>query len=124
MSLSSDSHVLHHNVLMWNQTVHPVVPTLPPVFRGPQVQQQGGSLLERQLSGAAAHVVKFGYGLDLFHLCNGTVYCYRYCLLTLTYSITVRDSPSSLVFGPVPLSTSSRAPGSLWGLSLMTKIKR
>lgn len=28
------------------------------------------------------------------------------------------DSPSSLVLGPVPLSTSSRAPGSLWGLSL------
>lgn len=28
------------------------------------------------------------------------------------------DSPSSLVLGPVPLSTSSRAPGSLCGLSL------
>lgn len=39
-------------------------------------------------------------------------------LLSSQWIDVFADSPSSLVLGPVPLSISSRAPGSLWGLSL------
>lgn len=51
--------------------------------------------------------------------CNiSFVSSHSYCCSVHSGLIVVGDSPSSLVFGPVPLSTSSRAPGSLWGLSL------
>lgn len=50
---------------MWDEAVYAVVPALPPVLRGPQVQQEGGPLLEGQLPGTPAHVVELGYGLNL-----------------------------------------------------------
>lgn len=132
----SHSHVLHHNVTVWNQPVHPVMSALPPVLRGSQVEQQRGSLLEGQLSRSAANVVKLCDGLDLLQLWNTktqestTQRNVTESSLRLLQLLKVRlvslqcDSPSSLVLGPVPLSTSSRAPGSLWGLSLNGEIWR
>lgn len=35
---ASYSHVLYHNVLMWNQPIHTVMSALPPVLRGSQVE--------------------------------------------------------------------------------------
>lgn len=49
---------------MGDEAVDAVVPALPPVVRGPLVKQQGRPLLEGQLSGGPAHVVKLGNGLD------------------------------------------------------------
>lgn len=65
---SGYSQVLYHYVLMGDETVHAVVPSLPPVLGGSVVQQEGGSLLEGQLSGSPSHVVKLGDGFDLFNL--------------------------------------------------------
>lgn len=62
------SQVLDHDVLMRDQAVHAVVASLPPVLGRAVIQQQRGSLLERQLSGSATHVVEFGDGLDLLNL--------------------------------------------------------
>lgn len=56
------SHVLHHDVLVRHQPVDPVVPAFPPVLGRSVIQQQGGSLLEGQLSGRPPNVVKLGYG--------------------------------------------------------------
>lgn len=56
------SHVLHHDVLVRHQPVDPVVPAFPPVLGRSVIQQQGGSLLEGQLSGRPPDVVKLGYG--------------------------------------------------------------
>lgn len=67
---ASYSHVLYHNVLMWNQTVDAVMSALPPVLRGSQVEQQRGSLLKGKLSRTSAHVVKLCDGLDLLQLCS------------------------------------------------------
>lgn len=69
----SHSHVLYHNVLMWDQAVYTVMTPLPPVLRGSQVQQQRGPLLKGKFSRTSAHVVKFCYGLDLLHFCIATV---------------------------------------------------
>lgn len=104
---------------MWDQPVYSVVSPLPPVLRGSQVEQQRRPLLKGKFSRTSAHVVKFGYGLDLL----------QFCIAGMKESVlhsrplrgrgrppALRYSPSSLVLGP--LSTSSRAPGSLWGLSL------
>lgn len=68
----SHSHVLNHDVLMWDQPVHAVVTPLPPVLRGSQVEQQRGSLLKGKFSGTSAHVVKFRNGLDLLQFCLAT----------------------------------------------------
>lgn len=117
---------------MWDQPIHTVMPALPPVLRGSQVQQQRRSLLKGQLPRTSAHVVKFGDGLDRLKLCStkNTLELGWTNLITSSISSRLRscdlDSlsiafgvwPSSLVFGPVPLSMSSRVPGSLWGLSL------
>lgn len=62
--------VLHYDVLMRDEAVHAVVPTLPPVFGRSVVEQQRGSLLEGQLPGSASAVIKLGDGLDLFDLCK------------------------------------------------------
>ena len=56
--------VLDHDVLMGDETVDAVVPAFPPVVGSPLVKQQRCPLLEGQLSGRAAHVVKLGNGLD------------------------------------------------------------
>lgn len=56
--------VLHHDVLVRDEAVDAVVPPLPPVVGGALVEQQRGPLLEGQLPGRPAHVVKPGYGLD------------------------------------------------------------
>lgn len=55
---------------MRDEAVDAVVPALPPVLRGAQVQQEGGPLLEGQLPRTPAHVVKLGYGLNLLEFCN------------------------------------------------------
>lgn len=123
----SYSQVLHHDVLVRDEAVHAVVTPLPPVLRGPQVQQERGSLLEGQLPRTPAHVVELGDGLNLLHFCatkdtkppalrqpSGSMR-----LVSCTGPDCAQNSPSSLVLGP--LSTSSRAPGSLWGLSLRRK---
>lgn len=62
------SHVLHYNVLMWDQTVHTVMAALPPVLRGSVIQKKRSPLLEGQLPGTTPYVVKLGNSLDLFHL--------------------------------------------------------
>lgn len=49
---------------MGDETVDAVVPAFPPVVGSPLVKQQRCPLLEGQLSGRAAHVVKLGNGLD------------------------------------------------------------
>lgn len=59
--------VLDHDVLMGDESVDAIVPAFPPVVGSPLVKQQGCPLLEGQLSGCPAHVVKLGNGLDLFH---------------------------------------------------------
>lgn len=64
------SHVLDYNVLVWHQAINPIVPPLPPVFRCPLIQQQGGALLERQLSRRAPDVVKLGNGFNRLTLCQ------------------------------------------------------
>lgn len=115
----SHSHVLDHDVLMWDQPVDGVVSPLPPVLRGSQVEQQRRPLLKGKFSRTSAHVVKFRYGLDLLRFCITSVKekILRYRLFRgHEQPPALRYSPSSLVLGP--LSTSSRAPGSLWGLSL------
>lgn len=56
--------VLNHDVLMGDESVDAIVPAFPPVVRSPLVKQQGCPLLEGQLSGCPAHVVKLGNGLD------------------------------------------------------------
>lgn len=124
----SNLHVLYHNVLMWDQPIHTIMSPFPPVLRSSQVEQQRGSLLKGQLSWTSAHVVKFGYGFDLLQFCHmkkdQRKSHYFLCqllniqLLSSQWIDVFADSPSSLVLGPVPLSISSRAPGSLWGLSL------
>lgn len=53
---------------MRDQAVHAVVASLPPVLGRTVVQEQRGSLFERQLPGSATHVVEFGDGLDLLNL--------------------------------------------------------
>lgn len=63
-------HILDHNVLMWHQAIDAVVPSLPPVFGGPLVQQQRGALLEGQLSGGAPDVVELGDGFNGLALCR------------------------------------------------------
>ena len=68
--LLCNSQVLHHDVLVRDEAVHPVVPALPPVLGGPVVQQEGRPLLEGQLAWTAAHVVKLGDGLALLQLCE------------------------------------------------------
>lgn len=55
---------------MWDQAVHAVVASLPPVLRRTVIQEQRGSLFERKLPGSATYVVKFGDGLDLLNLCK------------------------------------------------------
>lgn len=69
----SHSHVLYHNVLMWDQPVYTVMTALPPVLRGSQVEQQRRPLLKGKFSRTSAHVVKFCYGLDLLQFCITTV---------------------------------------------------
>ena len=64
---STHSHVLYNYVLMWDEPIHAVVATLPPVLGGSVIQQQWGSLLEGQLPRGPPHVVKLGDGLDLLH---------------------------------------------------------
>lgn len=115
----SHSHVLYYDVLMWDQPVHAVVTPLPPVLRGSQVEQQRGPLLKGKFPGTSAHVVKFRNGLDLLQFCMATVtenLLHSWLLPGVGRSLELGYSPSSLVLGP--LSTSSRVPGSLWGLSL------
>lgn len=56
--------VLNHDVLMGDESVDAIVPAFPPVVRSPLVKQQGCPLLEGQLSGCPAHVVKLGNGLN------------------------------------------------------------
>lgn len=70
MGPNSYSHVLHHNILVWNQPVHTVMSSLPPVLRSSQVEEQRRPLLEGQLSRTSAHVIKLGYRFDLLQLCN------------------------------------------------------
>lgn len=53
---------------MWDEAVHTIVASLPPVLRRPVVQKQRGSFLEGQLPGSASHVVKLSDGLNLFNL--------------------------------------------------------
>lgn len=60
---------MDHDVLVWHQAVDAVVPSLPPVLGRPLIQQQGGSLLEGQLSGGAPDVVELGDGFDGLALC-------------------------------------------------------
>lgn len=115
----SHSHVLYHDVLMWDQPVHAVVTPLPPVLGGSQVEQQRGPLLEGKFSGTSAHVVKLRNGLDLLQFCIATAtgnILHPGLLRRRRPQPELGHSPSSLVLGP--LSTSSRVPGSLWGLSL------
>lgn len=69
----SHSHVLYHDVLMWDQPVYTVMTALPPVLRGSQVEKQRGPLLKGKFSRTSAHVVKFCYGLDLLQFCIATV---------------------------------------------------
>lgn len=69
----SHSHVLHHDVLMWDQPVYTIMTALPPVLRGSQVEQQWGPLLKGKFSRTSAHIVKFCYGLDLLQFCIATV---------------------------------------------------
>ena len=64
------SHVLHHDVLVRHQAVDAVVSPLPPVLRGPLVQQQRRPLLEGELAGWAPHVVELGDGFDGLTLCR------------------------------------------------------
>lgn len=66
---NKNSHILDHDVLVWHQAIDAVVPSLPPVLRRPLVQQQRGALLEGQLPGRSAHVVKLGDGFDGLTLC-------------------------------------------------------
>lgn len=115
----SHSHVLYHDVLMWDQPVDAVMTPLPPVLRGSQVEQQWGPLLKGKFSRTSAHVVKFCNGLDLLQFCTATVtenILHFWLLRRPRPQPELGYSPSSLVLGP--LSTSSRVPGSLWGLSL------
>lgn len=60
---------MDHDVLVRHQAIDAVVPSLPPVLRRPLVQQQRGALLEGQLPGRSAHVVKLGDGFDGLPLC-------------------------------------------------------
>lgn len=106
---------------MWDQPVYSVVSPLPPVLRGSQVEQQRRPLLKGKFSRTSAHVVKFRYGLDLLQFCIVGMKERILQNFTEFFCGSVRQPalgywPSSLVLGP--LSTSSRAPGSLWGLSL------
>lgn len=64
------SHVLDHNILVWHQAIDAVVPSLPPVFWRPLIQQQGGALLKGQLPGRAPNVVKLGNGFNGLALCQ------------------------------------------------------
>lgn len=57
-------HILNYDVLVRHQAINSIVPSLPPVVGGTLVQQQGGTLLEGQLAGGAAHVVKLGDGFN------------------------------------------------------------
>jgi len=57
-------HVLHHDVLVRHQSVHAVVPALPPVVGGPLVQQEGGALLEGELPIGPPGVVEASHGFD------------------------------------------------------------
>ncbi|TNN85635.1 hypothetical protein EYF80_004268 [Liparis tanakae] len=47
-----DNKVLDYNVLMWDEAIHTVVTSLPPVFRCSVIQKQRGSLFEGQLPGS------------------------------------------------------------------------
>lgn len=62
--------VLNHDVLMGDEPVDAIVPAFPPVVGSPLVQQQGCPLLEGQLPGCPAHVVKLGNGLNGLTLCE------------------------------------------------------
>lgn len=64
------SHILDHNILVWHQAIDSIVPSLPPVFWRPLIQQQRCALLEGQLSGWAADVVKLGDGFNGLALCQ------------------------------------------------------
>lgn len=64
------SHVLDYNVLVRHQAVDAIVPSLPPVVGRSLIQQQGGALLERQLSGRAPDVVELGNGFNRLALCQ------------------------------------------------------
>ena len=61
-------HVLDHDVLVRHQPLHSVVSPLPPVVRGPLVQEEGGALLERELPIGPPGVVEASHGLDGFGL--------------------------------------------------------
>lgn len=67
---NKNSHILDHDVLVWHQAIDTIVPSLPPVFWRPLVQQQRGALLEGQLPGRSADVVKLGDGFDGLTLCR------------------------------------------------------
>lgn len=56
--------VLDDDVLMGDESVYAIVPAFPPIVRSSLVEQQGCSLLERQLPGCPAYVVKLGDGLN------------------------------------------------------------
>lgn len=63
------SQVLHHDVLVGDEAVNAVVSSLPPILRGPVVEQQRRALLEGQLPRGPARVVKLGDGFNLLHFC-------------------------------------------------------
>lgn len=54
-------HILHHDVLVRDESINAVVPSFPPVFRGSMVQEKGSSFFERELSCRSSDVVKLGY---------------------------------------------------------------
>lgn len=56
--------VLDHNVLVGHQSVHSVMPPLPPVIRRSLVEEQRSSLLEGQLAAGPAAVVEAGHGFE------------------------------------------------------------
>lgn len=60
--------VLDHDVLVGHQSVHAVVPALPPVVGGSLVQHQRGALLEGELAAGPAAVVEASHGLDRVRL--------------------------------------------------------
>lgn len=62
--------VLYYNILMRDEAIHAVVAAFPPVFRCSVIQKERCPLLEWQLPGTTAHVVKLSDGLNLLNLWN------------------------------------------------------
>lgn len=58
--------LLNNDVLVRHQTIHSVVPPLPPVLRGSVEEHERGAFFERQLPTRAARVVELGDGFDWF----------------------------------------------------------